>query len=146
MSYGRPFFVNIIMIIFVIQGIIALAILGLVSSLFAGAPPYVMLQLSALLGILYAIAITVALVNFAMAYLAYRGKSWGRWVIVGLTILTLIGSVLNISDYSQYTGVFPLAETLVGLAVAMTIMAIVVLYGMFRKDVRDYFSSSKVSV
>ncbi|HXG73983.1 MAG TPA: hypothetical protein VNK44_04100 [Candidatus Nitrosotenuis sp.] len=141
---SRPFFVYITMVALAVYGIISLIILGILISIVSSAPPMVMFQLGALVAAAYAISIAVALINFGLAYLAYIGKSWGRWVIVGFTILTLGGSIMNIVNYGGFAGLSSLASTLIGLAVTTTIMSVIILYAMFRKDVKNYFSKSKV--
>lgn len=145
-TVSRPFFIYVSMMALIVQGIVSLTILGIFTSIVSSAPPMVMFQLGSLIAFVYAISIAVAIINFGLAYLAYWGKGWGRWVIVGLTLLTLGSSIMNIVNYGGFAGLSPLAGTLIGLAVTMTVMGVIILYAKFRKDVRDYFSKSKVAI
>lgn len=145
-AVSRPFFIYIAMVALIVQGIISLSILGIFTSVMSSAPPIVMFQLGALVAMVYALSIGVAIVNFGMAYLAYWGRGWGRWAIVGLTLLTLGTSIMNIINYGAFAGLSPLAGTLIGLAIAMTVMSVIILYAMFRKDVRDHFSKPRTAV
>lgn len=143
-SAARPTFVYVVMFIFIIQGIIALAILGIVTSIMSTAPPYVLLQLSVFLAEAYALIIAIAIVNFVLAYLAYAGKKWVNWIIVGLTILTLANSIDNVFLYGAASAFIPLAGVLATLAAIMIGMSCIILYAMFRKDMREYFKKPKI--
>ncbi len=120
LSSVRPTGVTILAILEIISGIIAIAaglLIATISSMIG-------IEFGAIGGVISGMVIAIGVASFVMAWGLLQGKSWAWTTTLVLTIISLI---------------FDLAgANLVGL-----IIDIVILYYLFRPNVKAYFGKSE---
>ncbi len=127
---------------FGIRGAAMFGVLAMLHSLLAQMPPYAMLSIGWFVVLIDALIVSVAIIQFLMCYLLYSGKSWGRYVIIGLTGYTIINSILNILAYGGSSFV-PIIGAMIILSAVFIILDSGVMYAMFRPETKAYFRKKK---
>ena len=138
----RPIAINLMIGYFGIRGIVMFGILMMVHSLLAQMPPYAMLSLGIFVAIIDALIISVAVIQFFVCYILYSGKSWGRYVVIGLTAYTIINGILNLTTYGSATTYIPIAGIITVLFAVFLVFDFGVMYVMFRSDTKTYFGKN----
>lgn len=121
---NRPLGITILAVIYALKGLVFLAVAALGAVILGIVPGALMFGMA--IGTLFGI---FALIQLAIAGALFSGKSWARYLIVILSIISLIIGLASVA-----TG---LGATLV-LGI---IFDLIVIYYMFTRRVKVYFGS-----
>lgn len=126
----RPTGITVLGILYIIAGIVWIvlaAFIGALSSSFMGSS--MMGGMAAIGGFIAGIAAIAAIIEFVIAGALFSGKSWGRIIVIVLSIIDLIIEVISLIAAN-------------GFAIVFIILDLVVLYYMWRPHVISYFKGS----